>query len=157
MNPCLRVILQRKHKFIGSSLTFCHTRVCLIFLSNPEILISAMNGSLVHGTFWRYKILQYLKPATNNLWKAKGIRTMLILIKSLVTDYRSHISPFMYYEHLRFWAIMGLCLCFLGYEIFHSYLLHNGLVNQMIKKITNLPFILHFRWVIWDSLRDMSS
>ena len=153
MNPCLRVILQRKHKFIGSSLTFCHTRVCLIFLSNPEILISAMNGSLVQGTFWRYKILQYLKPATNTLLKAKGlhmnrsrlIRTLLKLIKLLVTDYRSHISPFMYYEHLRFWAIMGLCLCFLGYEIFHSYLLHNGLVNQMIKKITNLPFILHFR------------
>ena len=73
MNPCLRVILQRKHKFIGSSSTFCHTRVCLIFLSNPEILISAMNGSLVQGTFWRYKILQYLKPATNTLLKAKGL------------------------------------------------------------------------------------
>ena len=78
MNPCFRVILQRKHKFIGSSLTFCHTRVCLIFLSNPEILISAMNGSFVQSTFWRYKILQYLKPATNTLWKAKGLTRNLI-------------------------------------------------------------------------------
>ena len=143
MNPCLRVILQRKHKFIGSSLTFCHTRVCLIFLSNPEILINSMNGRFVQSTFWRYKNLQYLKPATKTLWKSTG--------------YMRIISPFMNYENLRYRVITDLCLFFLGYEIFHSYLLHNGLVNQMIKKITNLPFILHFHWVIWDSLRDMSS
>ena len=143
MNPCLRVILQRKHKFIGSSLTFCHARVCLMFLSNPEILINSMNGRFVQSTFWRYKNLQYLKPATKTLWKSTG--------------YMRIISPFMNYENLRYRVITDLCLFFLGYEIFHSYLLHNGLVNQMIKILTFLPFILDFRWVIWHSLRDMSS
>ena len=76
MNPCLRVILQRKDKFIGSSLTFCHARVCLIFLSNPEILINSMNGRFVQSTFSRYKNLQYLKPATQTLWKATGYKTI---------------------------------------------------------------------------------
>ena len=107
-------------------------------------------GALFRIRFGVIQNLQYLKPATKSFMKSYSkshrlIRILLKLITLLVTDYRSHISPFINYENLRFGVIMGLFLCFLDFGFFHSYLLHNNLVNQMIKMITNLPFILDFR------------